>query len=473
MKQGLGLLFLFAVLFAVPHSINYQGKITNSSGVALDGTYDMVFRLYDVSTGGTALWSETHSSVNVHRGLFDVLLGETNPINLPFDGQYYLEIEVEGEVLTPRIPLNSVGYAFRAANADSVNWSGIQGVPAGFADGTDDVDDADSDPTNELQTIVAGNGLTGGGSGSSIALNVVAGRGIGVAADSVYHLDMSSQSSVDNGGGTVIQDVLLDYTGHVTSLVSTNLDNRYHTGSGTSNYVPKWTGTRSLGNSEIYDDGTKVGIGTTSPGSKLHILTTKTNQYSASGPGYLISTVLVDNDNPTSTSYPNQYAALGFHVQNVEGGNNAWGYLALVQADAYNDFGDFVFVLRPSGGGSPLERMRITSDGNVGIGASSPSERLVVAGDVDIMGSVDIQNPSFPSEVDRYIGAGSSWVVPAGVWVCTAGWDDVFLQVYVDGGWHSGANKFGGGTVISDGSKVRFYNSGSYLREIWCLKLGN
>ena len=44
-------------------------------------------------------------------------------------------------------------------------------------------------------------------------------------------------------------------------------------GTGTQNYITKWnnaSGT-SIGNSVIYDDGTNVGIGTTSPASKLHI----------------------------------------------------------------------------------------------------------------------------------------------------------------------------------------------------------
>ncbi len=35
------------------------------------------------------------------------------------------------------------------------------------------------------------------------------------------------------------------------------------TGSGTTNYVPKWSSSTVLGNSVIYDDGTNVGIGTT------------------------------------------------------------------------------------------------------------------------------------------------------------------------------------------------------------------
>lgn len=43
------------------------------------------------------------------------------------------------------------------------------------------------------------------------------------------------------------------------------------TGSGTTNYITKWTGSNSLGNSQIYDDGTNVGIGTTNSIQKLGV----------------------------------------------------------------------------------------------------------------------------------------------------------------------------------------------------------
>jgi hypothetical protein len=44
------------------------------------------------------------------------------------------------------------------------------------------------------------------------------------------------------------------------------------TGSGTANYVPKWTTGTNLGNSLIYDNGTSVGIGTAAPTYKLHVV---------------------------------------------------------------------------------------------------------------------------------------------------------------------------------------------------------
>ena len=42
-------------------------------------------------------------------------------------------------------------------------------------------------------------------------------------------------------------------------------------GSGTTNYVTKWSSGSAVGNSVIYDNGTNVGIGTSSPSQKLHV----------------------------------------------------------------------------------------------------------------------------------------------------------------------------------------------------------
>jgi hypothetical protein len=41
--------------------------------------------------------------------------------------------------------------------------------------------------------------------------------------------------------------------------------------SGTASYLAKFTGTNVVGNSLIYDSGTNVGIGTTSPSNRLHV----------------------------------------------------------------------------------------------------------------------------------------------------------------------------------------------------------
>ncbi|HXH20111.1 MAG TPA: hypothetical protein VNJ07_13630, partial [Chitinophagales bacterium] len=42
-------------------------------------------------------------------------------------------------------------------------------------------------------------------------------------------------------------------------------------GTGAAGYLPKWSGTSALGNSQIFETGVNVGIGTTSPQGKLHV----------------------------------------------------------------------------------------------------------------------------------------------------------------------------------------------------------
>jgi hypothetical protein len=43
------------------------------------------------------------------------------------------------------------------------------------------------------------------------------------------------------------------------------------TGTGTTNYIPKFTATSTIGNSLVYDDGTNVGIGTATPSARLDL----------------------------------------------------------------------------------------------------------------------------------------------------------------------------------------------------------
>ena len=56
-----------------------------------------------------------------------------------------------------------------------------------------------------------------------------AGSGLSLSGTTFSHTDTSSQASVNNSGGTVVQDVTLDTYGHVTGLTSYNLDGRYYT----------------------------------------------------------------------------------------------------------------------------------------------------------------------------------------------------------------------------------------------------
>lgn len=113
-------LSVFTAAAVVPQKINYQGYLMNSSGNPINTTVSLTFYLYAAETGGTALWTETQNNVAVTNGVFNVLLGSVTPITLNFSQQYWLETRVNGETLSPRRPLVSVGYAFRAEYANNL-----------------------------------------------------------------------------------------------------------------------------------------------------------------------------------------------------------------------------------------------------------------------------------------------------------------------------------------------------------------
>ena len=105
----------------VPGKFDYQGYLADASGAPLDETASMTFVLYDVPSGGAALWA-TAQDVAVSRGLFSVALGGEAAALPPqiFDGQLYLEIAVNGETLQPRRPLQTAPFAFKARDADTI-----------------------------------------------------------------------------------------------------------------------------------------------------------------------------------------------------------------------------------------------------------------------------------------------------------------------------------------------------------------
>ncbi|HEY6866936.1 MAG TPA: hypothetical protein VI792_06750 [Candidatus Eisenbacteria bacterium] len=110
---------------AVPTTMSYQGVLMDGAGnLVSDGNYDLTFRLYTVSSGGAAIWTETQSGVAVSKGGFSVILGSNTPLTLAFDVTYWLSVQVGRDPeLSPRVPLASSPYALnlRVPWATSLN----------------------------------------------------------------------------------------------------------------------------------------------------------------------------------------------------------------------------------------------------------------------------------------------------------------------------------------------------------------
>jgi hypothetical protein len=118
----------------------YQGRLIDGDSPA-EGDYDFRFILYDAQAGGSQVGGiEAPEDVTVTGGLFTVALDFGSAA---FTGQArWLEIGVRPwdstgayTPLSPRQELTAAPYALYARGAP---WGGLTGVPAGFADGTDD-----------------------------------------------------------------------------------------------------------------------------------------------------------------------------------------------------------------------------------------------------------------------------------------------------------------------------------------------
>ena len=95
---------------AVPRRLSYQGLLTKANGRAVsDGTYQVTFKLFEQSEGGTAFWEETQS-IGVSDGVISATLGIVNAItSVPANS--YLEIAVDETTLSPRQEMTSVFYS--------------------------------------------------------------------------------------------------------------------------------------------------------------------------------------------------------------------------------------------------------------------------------------------------------------------------------------------------------------------------
>ena len=222
------IIFLLVVQIAsadVPRKISYQGVLTDGAGTPVtDGNYDITFKIYNVDTGGSALWTETNS-VGVSGGIFNTLLGSVTPLDLPFDTEYWLGVSVGGGAeLSPRRRLTSVPYA--------LNSQAVKGSSNTFG-GTGDVGIGTPEPDEKLE--------------------VTGGVKIGNTSSSNAGTIRWTGSDFEGYDGSIWQSFTSGGSGSLPP--------------GSSGQTLRHNGTDWVASSGLYNDGTLVGINS----GELHV----------------------------------------------------------------------------------------------------------------------------------------------------------------------------------------------------------
>jgi hypothetical protein len=136
-------------------------------------------------------------------------------------------------------------------------------------------------------------------------------------------------------------------------------------------------GTSFFFDQAIFDD--KVGIGTTSPGAKLDVngITRVSGDFAGTGQNPLIQLYNTD----TSLGANQILGTIDFHQSDPSGGGA--GVVSRIRSINDSSFKGEASLTFHTGEAnvSFQERMRITSSGNVGIGTTSPNEKLTIVGD--------------------------------------------------------------------------------------------
>lgn len=108
--------------------ISIQGTLKDANSAAVDdGAYDVTFRLYNTSSGGTAVWEET-ANVQVSGGVYSHRLGSVEALDASdFSETLFVGVEVNGVELSPRTELTYAPYTLNTQFAARAG----NGVPAG------------------------------------------------------------------------------------------------------------------------------------------------------------------------------------------------------------------------------------------------------------------------------------------------------------------------------------------------------
>ncbi len=394
MKKHLLFTFIFILDFTAvdeimaqtPEMFKYQAVLRDAGGNIVPSTpVTVVIDILQGSSSGTSVYSETHSITTTAQGVINLNIGGGSVVSGSFalinwsNNTYWTKVSVNGTEISNG-QLLSVPYSL---NVKGINLNPVNGfIGIGTMDPTCQLDvngaiNSTSATVNGVPVATTATTYWNGGAGSTI--NYTAGNvGIGTT-NPVTKLDVNGDMEILNGGDLLIEKI----GGGGTPLRIYNDDDALHINTaGTPKFYISTSG--------------NVGIGTTSPTSKVHV---------------------VGSDERTNLVVESNSATFGPELRlNSTGGGHEW---RIVSGSASNPYGAGSFELWDHT--ASTSRFGITATGNVGIGTTNPQNKLHVDGFIQLEGDPDAQVLFGTTGMNGKRGIGS-----------LAGWDPTMLYV---NGW--------------------------------------
>ena len=340
-------------VITVPNLIRFAGTVKDANGLPRVGTLEIKFGLYASKEGGDQLWNESQVVTTDEQGGYAVYLGASEKEGIPLalfstEKARWLGVQVQGEEEQARALFVAVPYALKAADANTVG-----GNPPSLFVLREDLEKLYK--SGASPTVTVGSTSQFGQKRQSV------GRGIHI-------LEQKDPEPVSGGLSTV------------------------YAWTGTPGNIAKFINTTDLGNSIMTESSGKIGIGTTNPVSKFDVALDSASDYftlsaynaNLYDKGFLVRSARGSSGAPSATQ-PGDIL-LNLYAQGHDGTDYSIASGIRMGVDGTVSTGKvpgaMTFLTSDSSGGY-TERMIINSAGNVGIGTTTPTSRLTVAGDIE------------------------------------------------------------------------------------------